>query len=139
MLYFDTSALLPYYRNEPRSNAVETLLLSGKTVLLSDLTRVEFASALDRWVRMKEIEEAHAQRISRKFDEDIRENRFTRCRNTPEQMDLAQQWLLARTTTLRSLDALHLACAATENATLVTLDDALHSAAGSFGIPVHEL
>ncbi len=139
MLYFDTSALLPYYRHEARSDAVEQLLLSGEPVLISDLTRVEFASALARWVRTQEIEEPHAQRISRRFDEDIRESRFIRCRNTPSQMDLAAQWLLTRTTSLRTLDALHLACAATENATLVTLDEVLHTAAGTFGVSVREV
>jgi len=47
MLYADTSALLPYYRAEATSAAVESLLLAqSKPVLISDLTRVEFASAL---------------------------------------------------------------------------------------------
>lgn len=53
MLYFDTSALLPYYRREHASERVQALLLSqSQPVLISHLTEVEVASALARWVRM---------------------------------------------------------------------------------------
>lgn len=140
MLYLDTSALLPYYRQEAHSQAIQQLLQQQTApVLISDLTRLEFASALSRWVRMQEIEESHAQRLSRALDEDVKAHRYTLCRNTSEHIELARHWLLARNTALRTLDALHLACAATENATLVTLDDALHSAATHLGIKTHEL
>ena len=140
MLYFDTSALLPYYRSERHSSAIQRLLQGAtEPVLISDLTRLEFASALSRWVRMQEIEEAHAQQLSRKLDEDIKANRYRICLNTREHTELARQWLLARTTGLRTLDALHLACAALENATLITLDDALVAAASTFGIATHPL
>lgn len=47
MVYFDTSALLPYYRQEAHSGAVQRLLMDQtEPVLVNDLTRVEFASAL---------------------------------------------------------------------------------------------
>ena len=87
---------------------------------------------------MDEIEEAHAQRLSRALDEDIKANRYALYRNPLEHTELARHWLLARNTSLRTLDALHLACAATEGAALVTLDDALRSAAISLGIESHE-
>lgn len=139
MLYLDTSALLPYYRQEAHSDAVQQLLLrQTQPVLISDLTRLEFASALARWVRMGEIQEAHAQRISRAFDDDLTAGRYTLSHNTREHADLARQWLLARTTALRTLDALHLACAAHEDVILATLDDALKDAATVLGINVHE-
>jgi len=88
---------------------------------------------------MREIEEPHAQRLSRALDEDIRAHRYSLCRNTFEHFELARRWLLARNTSLGTLDALHLACAATENAALVTLDDALRFAATQLGIKMHEL
>jgi predicted nucleic acid-binding protein len=138
VLYFDTSALLPYYRQEAHSEAVQQLLLSQTTpALISDLTRLEFASALARWVRTGELEEAHAQRISRALDDDFSAGRYTLCRNTPEHTELARQWLLARNTALRTTGALHLACAAHEDTTLVTLDEALQAAASTLGIRVH--
>src|SRR5699024_3743352 len=115
-------------------------LLQGQAepVLITDLTRLELASALARWVRMREIEEAHAQRISRAFDEDVDAARYVLRRNTRPHTELARQWLLSRNTALRTLDALHLACAAAEDATFVTLDDSLRVAAVSLGIKVHE-
>jgi predicted nucleic acid-binding protein len=52
MLYFDTSALLPYYRQEQASEQVQALLsVQRQPVLISHLTEVEVASALARWVR----------------------------------------------------------------------------------------
>lgn len=135
MLYLDTSALLPYYRDEAFSGAVQRLLVERtEPVLISDLTRLEFASALARWVRTRELEEQHAQRLSRAFDEDVRENRYDLCHITFEHTELARQWLLARNTSLRTLDAIHLASAAVENATLVSLDDALLAAAALLGV-----
>jgi hypothetical protein len=45
--YLDTSALLPYYREESASQGVQEILLSLKPpIFISDLTRVEFASAI---------------------------------------------------------------------------------------------
>jgi predicted nucleic acid-binding protein len=140
VLYLDTSALLPYYRQEAHSDAIQQLLQrQSSPILISDLTRLEFASALSRWVRMREIEESHAQRLGRALDEDIKARRYTVRHNTDEHIELARHWLLARNTSLRTLDALHLACAAAENATLVTLDDALGFAATQLGIKTHEL
>jgi len=77
MLYADSSALLPYYRAEGTSAAVESLLLAqSKPVLISDLTWVEFASALARRVRTAEITESQANRVESAFYEDVSEGRF---------------------------------------------------------------
>ena len=49
--YFDTSAILPYYREERRSKLIQNLLLAiSPPVAISHLTDVEFASALSRFV-----------------------------------------------------------------------------------------
>jgi hypothetical protein len=51
--YLDTSALLPYYREEETSQAIQNFLSSLRfPVGISDLTGLEFVSALSRWVRM---------------------------------------------------------------------------------------
>ncbi|MDZ7761975.1 MAG: type II toxin-antitoxin system VapC family toxin [Desulfovermiculus sp.] len=68
--YFDTSALLPYYREEPASKDVQVLLGRLRPpVLLSDLTRVAMASAIARWTRMNEIDEPQAALIENTFFE----------------------------------------------------------------------
>jgi predicted nucleic acid-binding protein len=140
MLYADTSALLPYYRAEATSAAVESLLLAqSKPVLISDLTRVEFASALARWVRMAEITEAQANRVESAFYEDVSEGRFRVTGLTRAQYERAMHWLLMRRTGLRTLDALHLACAEAGEAHLLTLDEDLRAAAEFLGVATHAL
>lgn len=135
-LYLDTSALLPFYRQERRSGAIEDLLRSQREpVVLCQLVRLEFASALARWVRTAELREPQAAKIERAFDEDLAAGRYAVHPLRNDHLALARRWLLARTTALRTLDALHLASAATEGATIVTFDAALTDAAQVLGVP----
>lgn len=135
MLYVDTSALLPYYRSQSASVVVESLLLEqSQPVQISELTRVEFASALARWVRMAELTESQANRVESAFYEDVSEGRFQVAALTRSHYERASHWLLTRRTGLRTLDALHLACAEVSGARLLTLDDDLRAAAAFFGV-----
>ena len=135
-LYFDTSALLPFYRREQRSDTIEELLQrQHEPVLLSELVRLEFASAVARWVRTQELREGQAAKLERAFDEDVTAGRHKVRPLRTEHVALARRWLLARTTALRTLDALHLATASVEAATLVTFDVALAEAAEALGVP----
>jgi len=137
-LYFDTSALLPYYRAEPASERIEALLRSQeRPVWVSQLTWVETASALARWVRTGELTEFQAKRVEAAFHEDLGAGRLRTRQLERAQYERAYHWLLGRATALRTLDALHLACAEALGATLVTLDGALHDAAAFLGIEVH--
>ena len=130
MLYFDTSALLPYYRHEARSESVQALLARQREpVVVSHLGRVEFASALARWVRTGELDERQANRIEAAFREDLGLGRLALRPMDPGHYDQAERWLLMRKTSLRTLDALHLACADGLAAPLVSLDAALLEAA----------
>ncbi len=135
-LYLDTSALLPYYRRERRSDVIEELLRSQpEPVVVGELVRLEFASAVARWVRTQELREGQAAKVERAFDEDVAAGRFTVHALRPDHVTLARRWLLTRTTALRTLDALHLATASVEGTTLVTFDVALADAAESLGVP----
>ncbi|NWO05992.1 MAG: type II toxin-antitoxin system VapC family toxin [Alteromonadaceae bacterium] len=135
MLYFDTSAILPYYRQEPASDRVQSLLVSqNQPVLISHLTEVEVSSALARWVRMGELTEPQANRVESAFYDDVSHGRFLL---TPVESSFyrrASHWIATRKTSLRTLDALHLACAEHHQATLISEDDALITAALFFGI-----
>lgn len=73
MRYFDTSALIPYYRPEPLSDRVQNLLLESgdDPVYLSLLTETEFAPVLGRLTRMEELKDKEAARIQAAFMEDI--------------------------------------------------------------------
>lgn len=140
MLYFDTSALLPYYRQEPASERVQALLLAqSQPVLISHLTEVEVASALARWVRMDELGDADANRIESAFCDDVRQGRFVRCPIDIAHYQRAVHWIGTRKTSLRTLDALHLACAEYHQACLITEDDALLSAALFFGLDARKV
>ena len=135
-LYLDTSALLPFYRRERRSDAIEELLQAQQEpVVLGELVRLEFASAVARWVRTQELREGQAATLERAFDEDMAAGRYAVRPLRPEHVALARRWLLARTTALRTLDALHLATASVEAATLVTFDVALVEAAEALAVP----
>ncbi len=135
MLYFDTSAILPYYRQEHASNRVQALLESQtKPVLTSHLTKVEVASALARWVRMGELSEPQANRIESAFHDDVSHGRFSLRPIETDHYQRASQWIATRKTSLRTLDALHLACAEHHQARLISEDEALVSAAIFFGI-----
>ncbi len=105
----------------------------------SELTLVEVASALARWVRLGELDEAHALAIERALDGDVDAGRFAVHPLTPPHTRLTRRWLLGRRATLRTLDALHLACAAQLEARLVTLDRALAREAAALGIEVLDL
>lgn len=135
MLYFDTSAVLPYYRQEQASDRVQALLDSqAKPVLISHLTEVEVSSALARWVRMGELSEPQANRIESAFHDDVSHGRFGLCPIEAAYYQRASHWIGTRKTSLRTLDALHLACAESHQAHLISEDEALVNAAIFFGI-----
>ncbi len=135
MYYFDTSAVLPYYRQEHASDSVQALLESQTSpVLISHLTQVEVASALARWVRMGELSEPQANRIESAFYDDVSHGRFTLCPIESDHYRRASHWIGTRKTSLRTLDALHLACAESHQARLISEDEALVAAAVFFGL-----
>lgn len=135
LVYLDISALLPYYREEPLSSAVEVFLLElTPPALLSDLTRVEFASALARWARMGEISEAQAGLLEDTFWQDQQAGLYTVHQLKRYHFARAERWLLDRKASLRAQDAVHLACCWEQNATLVTCDNLMYGAAGQLGL-----
>ena len=135
MYYFDTSAVLPYYRQEHASDSIQALLeLQTKPVLISHLTEVEVASALARWVRMGELSEPQANRIESALHDDVSHGRFTLCSIESDHYRRAGHWIGTRKTSLRTLGALHLACAESNQACLISEDEALLNAAVFFGI-----
>lgn len=135
--YFDTSALVPYYRPEPLSEACEALLRSNAgDVFLSSLVEVEVASVLARLVRMSELDEHEAGEIHRAFTADIDQGYFRWIGLDRVHYRRARDWLLQRSTSLRTLDALHLACAAEVGAAIVTGDARLADAGSQLGVAV---
>ncbi len=135
LYYIDTSALLPYYREESMSQQVENLLSSLRPpLLISNLTKVEFTSAVARWVRMGELSDIHANLLENTFNKDLNSGLFMCYQITPSHFSQAEKWLSSRKTSLRTLDALHLACCWDYTDKLITCDTIMHRSATIFGI-----
>jgi uncharacterized protein len=133
--YFDTSALLPYYRNENNSLKIQKFLLDiDPPVLISRLTRVEFASAIARWVRMTELNEAEASLIENAFTDDMKSGLLVTQSISASHFNQAEKWISSKRTSLRTLDALHLACSWSFEAEIITCDTILHQSAKKLGV-----
>lgn len=134
-IYLDTSALLPYYREERATPQVENLLRKTQPpALLSELTRVEMASAIARWTRMEEIDESQAALVENTFERDVQSGIFLVHTLTSSHYRKAEKWISARKTALRALDALHIACCWDSQAKLVTCDNIMNKAALLLGL-----
>lgn len=139
MIYVDTSVLAAYYCTEPMSDVVEATLIEARVPIISQLTEVELASAISRKIREESLSREDGNRILNQFQAHIAHHLF---RLLPVEYDHYQQakaWIAQFNTSLRTLDALHLALAATENATLLTGDGKLAQAATFFGVKVRLL
>jgi predicted nucleic acid-binding protein len=102
--------------------------------LISDLTKVEFVSAIARWTRTGEIDDSQAALIENIFNRDVNSGLFEARRVMVEHFMQAEKWLSARKTALRTLDALHIACSWGYDAKLITCDVIMHRSANILGI-----
>ncbi len=139
MIYLDTSVIAPFYWAEALSDTVEELLRTETEPGLSQLVEVELFSALSRRVRMREISQEDARAIATRFQTHLDNDFYLRIPLEPINYQLARDWIGRFNTSLRTLDALHLACASSNNIRLVTADDALARSAEALGIEVQLL
>ena len=139
MIYLDTSVVVPLYWLEALTNTVEELLVNEPELGLSDLTRVEFGSAIARRVRMGEISRESAKEIIGQFQAHIDAELYTLIEVEPIHYRIAREWIGGLETPLRTLDALHLAIASSRDVPLVTADAGLANSAGVLGVAVQLL
>jgi uncharacterized protein len=136
LIYLDTSAVAPFYWTEALSEAIEALLREEAEPALSQLAEVELFSALSRRVRMGEVESDAARAIVNRFQADLNQGFYTRLIVEPVHYNLARDWIGQFDTPLRTLDALHLAIAASHNIAIVTADEGLAESARRLGVEV---
>ncbi len=136
MYYIDTSVLVAYYFPEPLSDKVESFLTTCMQPAISRLTEVEFYSALARKIRSGELAKIDAERLTDSFLLHIEESMYTLLYLTDDHFRLAREWIASWDTTLKSLDALHLALAASGGLTMVTADQQLARSAEALAVPV---
>lgn len=139
MIYIDTSVLVPFYLPEALSDAVDELLRIEDTPALSQLVEVELFSAVARKLRMREISPEEARQIAIDFQTDLDENFYTRIPLEAIHYNLARDWISRFEVPLRTLDALHLAVASSNQLLLMTGDEALARSARTLGIEVQLL
>jgi hypothetical protein len=137
MIYIDTSALVPVFIREPKSEAVIGWLeLSGERLAISEWTLDEFASAAAIKVRTGQA----APNLAKQATARVREFAQKHCTVAVpgrEEFRRAAELAADDTLKLRAGDALHLAIAASLSAQgILCLDDAMIKSAKSLGMNV---
>lgn len=137
MIYADTSALVPMFVREPKTESVLAWMeSSGERLLVSEWAIAEFASATAIKVRTGEITAAVAKQVRSRFL-DFAEG-FCGIA-VPQRVDFRRAAELAAMggAKLRAGDALHLAIAeASEVDSILCLDEVMSDAAKSIGLKV---
>jgi predicted nucleic acid-binding protein len=104
--------------------------------MISDLTLVEFASAVPRKVREKSLTRESAVRVLAQFEAHVEDGYYKVLSLKTRDYRLAKSWLGQLNGTLRTLDALHLAVTEATDASMVTADRRLASEARRLGVSV---
>ena len=137
MIYVDTSALVPLFIREPKSEAVIGWIeSSGERLAISEWSMVEFASAAAIKIRTGRVAAGLAKQAT------ARVHKFAQKHCTvavPGRREFRRAAELAgdRTLKLRAGDALHLAIAASLSVeTILCLDDAMNESIRLLGMKI---
>ena len=134
--YLDTSVILPTLIAEPATETVYGFLGAyEQELLISDFAAAEVASALSRLIRMAMLTDADASARLADFDA-WRAAMSMPVDIGPSDARLAYIYVRRFDLGLRASDALHLAITRRLDATLITLDRRLATAAREMGIAV---
>ena len=132
--YIDTSILAAYYCPEAMSAKAEKAIASIETPVITPLVQVEFSSALSRKIREKSLHEIDAKKIWTRFSLHRDQGLYDIRELAMSHYSLAEKWLVTFKTTLRTLDALHLAFSFETRLPLVTGDKVLAGNAELLGV-----
>lgn len=135
MAYLDTSVLAAYYCPEQISTAVGRVLADISRPTISSLVEIEMYSAVSLKVRNRELNIASAGVIISRFHRDVADSRYEFVDIGPREFNLARSWLGRFSSSLRTLDALHLAATFSNDLELITTDKFLMAAAQNFSVP----
>jgi hypothetical protein len=126
--------VVAYYFPERWSRQAEQLMRGPRRPVISDLTEVEFMSALSRKARSRELRTADAARVTTEFLADLEAGLYRRLGMERRHFEQARDWISRSSMPLRTLDALHLAAAASHGLGFVTADEALGRSARALGL-----
>lgn len=137
MVYIDTSALVPAFIREPKSEAILAWLEnSGEGLVVSEWSITEFSSAAAIKVRMGEVASAMAKQARTRFLEFAQEHCSIA---VPQRAEFRRAAELAGDTNLklRAGDALHLAIAeASKVQGILCFDETMSAGAKTIGLNV---
>jgi len=133
LIYLDTSILATYYLPEKISSQVQTYI-QGKSQLITELTRLEFYSALSIKVRTNSLLKSDAKRVMELFKSHLGAAYYLNKRLNPKHYDKTGEYIATLSLPIKTPDALHLAFAASENLKIVTADKQLANNASELDI-----
>ena len=134
MAYLDTSVLVACYVPEALSAKAQREAQRAESLLVSTLTEVELVSALSQKIRMGHLSRSDGQRVEALFQTHIQDGRFQIASPSAKEFQLARGWIAQYSTPLRTLDALHLALAHSNQEILITADRSLADSAKVLGV-----
>lgn len=134
MFYMDTTVIVAYYCPEPLSEKAEAFVTTHARPAISSLTELELFSAISRKIREGGLDRKDGSRIIAKFLSHLDDLFYAKLPIEPHHYRLARDWIGQFTTSLKSLDAIHLAVASSEGATLITADEGLAKSAASLAV-----
>jgi predicted nucleic acid-binding protein len=129
MSYIDTSVLVAYYCPELLSSVTQAILSRLAKPTISPLVEVEIHSAVAAKVRSGDLDRAAGYRILALLREHLDGGTYHVVSIGAREYAIARDWLGRFSTPLRTVDALHLAAAFTNNLRLLTCDQGLAKAA----------
>jgi uncharacterized protein len=135
-LYLDASVLVAMFVVDPaNARAAAFLLAHPAVVVVSDFGAAEFSSAVARRVRMRELSREDGRLAFLHFDTWVTRSARRQEIIAPD-IAAADRILRGLDLTLRTPDALHIVIAQRLDATLVTFDRGMASAARELGMAV---
>ena len=135
-VYADASVLVALFIPDPfAARARQFVEQARPTILVSDLAGAEFASAIARRVRMREVAPGQAQAAFGAFDA-WTPFRGARLETTTTDIAAAERFLRRLDLNLRTPDALNIAIAQRSGAALATFDGRMADAARALGLEV---
>ncbi len=138
--YVDNSVLTAFYAPEPLSaEVIEVLTSATIDVAVSNLTEVEFFSAVAKKLRAGEIEAVTAKKVRQRFVSHLENFLYARLPMRTPHFHLASNWLSEAGPALTTLDALHVAAACIDERKLLTADKGQARAALELGVEVELL
>lgn len=132
-VYADTSLLTAYYCPERGSDQAQAYLTAQNSIAISWLTETEMISAISKKVRERTLSPHDARKIAQVFQEHIDAGSYQILSIGANDYRDANRLIGRFDTSLRTLDALHVAVTLRANKTLATADIKLAEATKRLG------